>query len=412
MSNRRPPEHEPGKDLVPVSATNGHVRAPKYQNFFASFVTLTELFDEQITDFEDLCSAWRGRNQRVDFHHEGDDVAYAQDLWTRTREGAEQCLADLEQLRTIKWKSTEFYHPSADFLLWRIGEMLKAWPDRLSDEAAVNYAEYMAEHLVAKDLNVMIWESVFLEFEENKKTKPPSIAEVLELMGRHKRRWGRRLDAINQDQIQCGGEETVFALEFKHAVFKDAVLEYLDGHGYTELAAGVRDGELFEHYAAIEATARTEELLEHVAAMEVGSIVVNGQLTHPFAEAQRILTNKKHVVLEWDLLIKNAQRRLNHDKAFACTGCGAGYEERPSRCMICDSYTAVVPHAKWDAHIVCEQEELQAKLQRERQVVEDELQCKRERYEEEARVRALFEPYFQNWRTKRQSLQPIDSRSL
>lgn len=371
MSNRRPPEYEPGKDIVPVSATNGHgskVPAPQYRNFFASFKALTDAFDEQIKIYDELCSAWQGRNHRVDFYYEGDDVDSAQDLWTIVREGAVQCLEDLEQLRAMRYQSTDIYHPSAEFLMWRIGEMMKVWPDKLSGEPGANYAEYIAEHLAAKDLNVMVWESVFLDFEENQKTKPPALAEMLELMDKHKRRWERRLAAIDLVQINKCGEALVFAHEFKNTVFKEAVLEYLDAHGYTDLATGVRDGELRPHAIAIKATARTEGLSELVAKMEAP--VTTSEV---FEEAKRILISEKHVRSEWELLPKNAQRRVNKDKPFVCNKCGAGYKDWSGRCVVCDGNT-LVSHKVWDEQIACEQKELQAKLQDELQQQQDKLQ--------------------------------------
>jgi len=354
MSNPRPPE-QPGKDIVPVSATsgNGHgskVPASKHRNFFASFKALTDLFDEQVETCEELCTAWRERNQRADFLDEDDDADYARDVWTRTHDGVEHCLEDLEQLRTTRWKGIDIYHPSAEYLMWRIGEMMKAWIDKLSDEPAANYAEYMAEHLAAKDLNVMIWESVFYDFEENRKSKPPSLAEVLELMGKYKRQWERRLAAIDLDKIQAMGEQTVFAREFKNAVFKEAVLEYLDNHGHTDDAKAVRDGEVTPQYTIIEAVARTEGHSELVAKLEAPCVA-----SEVYKEAQRALVNKDQVIDEWLSLLKNARRRVNRDKSFVCSKCDAGYEEFLAQCVVCDGWNTVVGHKVWEQPFVREQ---------------------------------------------------------
>jgi hypothetical protein len=404
MSNhRRPPENErdpgkvvPGKELVPVARINGSgdkVPAPKFPNFFANFLALTNAFDKQEKRYTDLVFEWRNRNLRVDLYREGMTPDYARNLWKQTHAGAAQCLADLEQLWAIKHKGCDIHHPQTEYLMWRIGEMLKAWPDaRMSDEVAGDYAERMAERLDVEDLGVAVWESVFRQIEDERK-KLPVIADVLPYINKHKTRWERRMVATDAKQIQCAGEQLVFALEFKQAVFKEAVLEYLDSHGYADLAADVRDGELSPWFTAIEATAKTEGLSELVAKMEANDF---GH-SDPFEDAHRILTNNQHVMLEWDLLLKNAQRRVNHDKEFVCTRCGTGYKKTESAkihyCLVCDNCAAVVSHTEWDEQTTHEQEELRIELSREQQVVRDKLQWQREQEEEEARVWRLFEPY-------------------
>jgi hypothetical protein len=94
-------------------------------------------------------------------------------------------------------------------------------------------------------------------------------------------------------------------------------------------------------------------------------------LDNPWEQAQKILKNNKRVKLEWDLLFKNAQRHLNQDKAFACTGCGAGYDEEQC-CMVCGCWL-VVDHARWEQHIEQQQEKL-----RQQQKLESNLSRKQE----------------------------------
>lgn len=346
------------RDLVPVktNGSKGKLPAPKQHNFIASFQALTELLDEQVKDFEFLYYEWRdNRNQRVDFQHEGETADYWQSLWTQLRDDAVKCLADLNQLWATKTDfMDDYHHPTKSYLIYRIGQMLMAWPDA---NASVEYAERMAERLEAEDCNAMLWESVFREIEDKQK-KPPSISEVLSLSERHQAKWRQRLDAIDLDKIQQMGETLVSALEFKNAVFKDAVLEYLDAHSYAEWAADVRDGELYPYYAALQAFAKTEGLSELVAKMENDSL-------YDYDEAARYLAGFKHIALEWDLLLKNAQRRVNKDKAFACATCGFGYEALSNRCAVCASVGRVVSHAKWDANIAREQDDLRAKLEEE-----------------------------------------------
>ena len=99
----------------------------------------------------------------------------------------------------------------------------------------------------------------------------------------------------------------------------------------------------------------SEGMSELVAKME------SGTATHDlYAKTRQILSDKNHLMLEWNLLIKNAQRRLNHDMAFACSKCGAGYQEL-DHCKVCGSL--VVSHAQWEQHIAHEQQALQTELQ-------------------------------------------------
>ena len=138
------------------------------------------------------------------------------------------------------------YSPSAEWLGWRIGEeMTKAWHDvKMSADEVL----YMADRLEAENLNAMVWESIFREIEDTR-SKAPTINEMLQFLKKtkHIADWKRRLAAVDLVNIRKGGEETIFALEFKKAVFEEAVLEYLDNHGYTDLAAEVREQEERTH---------------------------------------------------------------------------------------------------------------------------------------------------------------------
>jgi hypothetical protein len=165
----------------------------------------------------------------------------------------------------------------------------------------------------------------------------------------------------------------VFAREFHNAVFNAAVLEYLDIHGHTELAAGVRDGELVSYYIAIEAIARTEDLTDLVAKMEAPVTSEN-----TFEEAARVLGGKEHVQLEWKLLLKKAPRQVNRDKPLVCMKCGAGYQPEQvlwgdgsktwsDRCRVCDASSSIVSHASWEKQIADEQQILQQQLDAELQ---------------------------------------------
>jgi hypothetical protein len=411
---KRPSENDgtPGKDLVPISANapGSKVPARMHRNFFASFRALTELFDEQIKDFGELHSAWRGRNQQqVDLFHECESVEYVRDLWTQVREGAEQCAAEMRQLWVSIENEEDLHHPPDEYLMLRICSMALTMPDVTVTE---DYGTRLAERIGAEEPSVMVCESIFREIEDTwKKKSAPGIPDVLPLLKKYTPQWQRRLAAINLDKIQQWGEETIFALEFKHAVFNEAVLEYLDDHGHTDLAAGVRDGELDPYMIAIEGTARTEGLAELVAKMEAP------QVEDSFEEARQILIGRKHVMQEWDLLMLNAKRRLNRDKAFVCSKCGAGYEKHYSHCMVCDDYS-IVDHEVWDKKTACEQQPLKAELQRRQQREqkrrEKSAQPRRQEYlivlsekidareqqralaEEEARVLALFEPALRN----------------
>ena len=342
MSNRRPP----GKDLVP---SDGKVPVPERSNEIADFEVLKKKFDAQVKLFQEFRSAWQQRHWRVDLHREGDDVDNY--LWTQTREGAEQCAADVDR----RWGATDIHHPPKSYLVYRIGKMLKRMPE-VKLPKPKDWAHSLAERLQAEDLNVMVHESVFRDIEDEL-GKPPKFPDVLRLLKIYKTSWQRRLAAIDLDHIQRMREEMVFAHAFKKAVFEEAVLEYLDAHGDVDLTDEMRD--MLPYYIAIKAAARTEGLSELVAKMEASDD------DDAFDEAQRILINKKHLTLEWDLLLKNAQRRVNHDKQFVCQGCAAGYDEHLSRCMVCDG--AIVAHQVWDEQVTHEQQTLAAELAVERQ---------------------------------------------
>ena len=192
----------------------------------------------------------------------------------------------------------------------------------------------------------------------------------------HTALWKQRLEAVDLDLIQCMGEETVFALEHKQAIFEEAAFHYLDSHGYADLAEAVCTDPSCSWKHAIYATAKSEGLSELVAKMEdAGS-------DSPWQQAQHILTSKKHVMLEWKLLLKNAQRCLNQGKVFVCTGCGTGYEERPDHCKVCgiSRWTFVT---QWDEHVAHQQTELQAELEVELQ----RLQRQQKRREKSAQPR-------------------------
>jgi hypothetical protein len=357
MSDRRFPENVPSKDLVPVKSNGGSdskVPAPKRRSFLANFLALTGLFDEQVKTFEELCSAWRERSRPVTFWHEAESVEFLRDIWTRAREGAERCAAELQQVWATIRNVEDLHHPSTEYLMVRIGSMVMKWPDAKMS-APEDYATGLAERLEVEDLSVMVLESVFREIEDTLK-KPPAIVELLPFLNRHKKKWDRRLAAIDLDQIQRRGEEIVFACEFNKAIFESAVLAYLDNHGYVEFAAGVRDNELNPWPVSIEAIARTEKLSELVAKMnDIGS------RSDPYEEACSIVRYRDHVRHELDLLLKNAQRCVNRDKPFVCQKCGVGYEDDFRRCMVCGD-SCIVAYKVWDEQIAHEQETLQAKL--------------------------------------------------
>ena len=221
---KSPPET--GKDIVikTTHASDGKVPARKSRNYIANFLALTDEFDKQIKTFDELHGVWRERDHRIDLSRKGKSVEYAKNLLKRAREGAEQCITGLQQ----QWdtEKLDIYHPSAGVLMVRIGGMVMAWPDaKLSTPE--DYAGRLADRLEAEDLNMMTLESVFREIEDTMK-KAPAIADVLPLLGKHKKKWETRLAAIDLDQIQRLGEQTIFALQHKHEVFEDAVMEYLE----------------------------------------------------------------------------------------------------------------------------------------------------------------------------------------
>ena len=267
--SKRPPEK--GKALVPANGNDGGSKIPALMstNFYVNFLALVAAFDAQVKLWDELCDLWRGRNKPVDLFHEVDDVWAARELWISAREGAEKCLAEMNALWALRAPSEDVHSPSAEWLGWRIGEMTKAWGG--DSKMSADEILYMADRLEAENLHGMVWESVFREIEDTRK-KPPVVAEVLEFLKKtkHIADWKRRLAAVDLANIRKGGEETVFALEFKKAVFEEAVLEYLDNHGCTDLAAEVREQEERDSYLiAIEATAKNEGLSELVAKIEM-----------------------------------------------------------------------------------------------------------------------------------------------
>ena len=259
--SKRPPEK--GKALVPANGADGSSKVPalKSTNFHINFLALTAALDEQVQLCEELCDLWRGRNKPVDLFHEVDDVWAARELWTSVREGAEQCLATMNALWTSRMPDPNIHSPSAEWLGWRIGEMTKAWGG--NSKMSADEMLYMADRLEAENLHGMTWEGIFREIEDTR-SKAPTINEVLEFLKKtkHIADWKRRLAAVDLANIRKGGEETVFALEFKKAVFEEAAFEYLDNHGHIDLAAEVREQEERDSYLiAIEATAKSEGYL-------------------------------------------------------------------------------------------------------------------------------------------------------
>lgn len=294
---------------------------------------MTAAFDEQVKLFTELTTAWLKPNSPVDLRHEEENADAVRNLCTQLHKGVERCLRDMQTL----WPMDEFveatmhtsepediHHPSQAYLVYRIGKMVTAWPN---EPVSNEYAKYMSERLDAEGVNALILESVFREIADDvKRKKPPGNGEVLSLLKPHKSRWQQRMDAIDFEKITQRAQDTLFALDFKHEVFREALLEYLDAHGHTELAAEMRDDEADD----------------------------------PYAKARQILIDEKPVMLEWNLLLKNAQRRLNDDKEYACTVCGAGYYYE-ERCKVCNS--TVITHVEWEQRITRQQEKLQTKLQ-------------------------------------------------
>jgi hypothetical protein len=173
------------------------------------------------------------------------------------------------------------------------------------------------------------------------------------------------MDAINIKDIQRLGEEIIFAIEFKKAVFKEAVLEYLDAHGYTDLIDGVRSGGSDLHFTAIHTTAKTEGMTELVAELEA-PLLARSEI---FKQARDVFSGK-YVRAEWSLRMLNARCRLNRGKSFACRKCGAGYDD-PVCCKVCGEGD-VVGIEFWDEHAA-----------RERQPLEDDLEERRLQLEHE-----------------------------
>ena len=384
MSNRKLPPTEKGKGLVPSGA--GKTPTLKGTNFRANFEALIATFDAQMKLWGELRSVWLNRNARVDLSREGETVAYAQALWEHTREGAKQCLATMNAVFLMREVNlTSFELSASDYLSWRIVQLIKkTWHDvKMSEEEIADVAENMAERLALEEgISAQAWESIFCEIADTRK-KLPLIVEMLEFLKKtkHIADWERRLEAIDLDQIQRAGEETVFAFGFKNAVFKEAVLTYVDNHGYTDLAAMMRDEDdeasKRPWYGAIQATAKSEGLSALITQMEA-----DNDHGVSYDEARDILTHKKHVTLEWELLLKNAQRCLNQGKVFACVNCGTGYEERPGHCKVCgmSRWTFV---SQWDAHV----EHLQTELQIELQIELQRLQREQKRREKSAQPR-------------------------
>lgn len=359
MSNRKLPPTEKGKGLVP-SSDAGKTPALKGTNFRANFQALIATYDAQVKLWDELRSVWLNRNARVDLSREGEIVAYAQALWKRTREGAERCLETTNAVFLMREVNlTSFELSASDYLFWRIVQLVKkTWHDvKMSEEEIADVAENMAERLALEEgISAQAWESIFCEIADTRK-KLPLIAEMLEFLKKtkHIAVWQQRLAAVNLDQIQRAGEETVFAFDFKNAVFKEAVLTYVDNHGYTDLAAVMRDEDdeasKRPWYGAIQATAKSEGLSALVTQMEV-----DDDHGVSYDEVRDILTEKKSVMIEWDLLLKNAQRHLNSDKAFACVDCGAGYDKK-QYCKICGKF--IVARAEWEQRFEHQQKELQ-----------------------------------------------------
>jgi hypothetical protein len=230
-NNKRGKKREPGKNLVPSTTGSGGKVPAKRPNPIANFLAFTDRCDEQIKIYQELCTKYHQRNYRVDLYREG-DVAGLQWLSEQVCEGAEQCTAQMKQL----WPSLdedEILHPSVEYLMLRITHMITSWPNvKLAEEAGEHYVERLAERLDIEGLSVPAWESVFRELEDTfKGNKAPVAADVLPLVGSFKRKWEKRLEAINVKHVQLVAENVIFAAEFKQSVFVDAVLEYLECHG-------------------------------------------------------------------------------------------------------------------------------------------------------------------------------------
>jgi hypothetical protein len=385
MSNRRRPPNKPSKALVIVNGTDGEL--PKSPDFLINFRALIAALDAQVKLWDEFHTLWRWRHKPVDLFREVDDIDDAREMWRQTYAGAERCLTEMYALWAVRWpfEILKIEHsPSAEYLMWRISEMLKkAWLEvKMSEADATSYSEHMAERLIVEGINGLVWENVFRDIEDDpKRKKPPEIAEVLEVLKKtkHNADWKRRLAAVDLHRIQQEGKEMVFALEVETAIFEEAVLEYLDNHKYTDLAAATREGVLSPWECVIEGVAKGEGLSELVAEME------SSTATHDlYDKTQQILSDKKHVTLELNLLVKNAQRRLNHDMAFACSKCGAGYQKF-DHCKVCGSL--VVSHAQWEQHIAYEQQALQTELQIEQQAKLQRLQRAQKRREKSAQPR-------------------------
>ena len=91
---------------------------------------------------------------------------------------------------------------------------------------------------------------------------------------------------------------------------------------------------------------------------------------------------KRRIEREWDVLMLNAQRRVNQDKKFICVKCAVGYQEEVSRCLACDGHV-FIDHESWDQAKATEQQTEQLPLLREkkhRQLLEQSRHQEERRY--------------------------------
>ena len=374
---------EPGKDLVigTSNASNGKVPALKqHRNLVAGFKALTDQFDKQIKIFEELQAAWQKRGHSIDISHEGNSVRYAKLLLKLTREGAEQCAANMQQQFAVALETEDLHHPSDEYLMTRIASMGLLMPGMMVTK---DYGTRLAEILGSEEPSLMVSESIFHELENTwTKSNPPGVSDVLSLLKKHKPIWQRRLDAIDLKQIQRLGEQTIFALQHKHAIFEDAVMEYLSNHGYDDLAARVHDDDgddgLSPYDAACEGVARNAEILEWDNEERSGGILDWDGETMGYENYPDFAFCKARIEREWDVLMLNAQRRANQDKKFVCTKCAAGYDDYKGFCIVCGSYSNIVGHELWDEKIATEQQtkQLPLLLEKKRRKL---LECQRQR---------------------------------
>ena len=362
-----------------VSATTnnrGKVPAPKTGNFLADFRALTDRLDEQIKRVEELRRlCLEERRKFVQLSGKSADVNHVRNLWEEAKDGARGCLVAVRQ----QWSAIEIIngldailYPPIGYFKLRISQMLKKFPDEKmfsTMEMAQQYGIGLAEWLQAEDLNIMALESIFRDVERDAE-KPPTISQVLPFVRRHKNKWQERMDAIKIEDIQRLGEELVFALEFKNAVFKEAVLEYLDAHGCADLIDGVRSGKLDLHFTAIHTSAKIENMTELVAELET-------PLSRPelLKKGREIASGDRRT--EWELRMLNARWRLNRGKSFACQRCGAGYDN-PVRCQVCGEGD-VVGIELWDERAGRERQSFENKLEERRlQLEREQLQLQHE----------------------------------